>query len=360
MSPTGAPTDATPRGDAPARIATGSVVPMRRPTSFRPLALTVTAALALAACGGSDSSSSDETTDATTEEVADEPADDEGAGGADDDSGDGDADEAADEGNTDKPEVDFPGEAPDELVVTVLVDGSGAEAEAGDTVVVDYIGVRSLDGEEFDNSYDRGQPFPVVLGQGGVIQGWDEGLVGVRAGDRIQLDIPSDLAYGETARSEVIRENEPLTFVIDVRSVISVPDASTAPTDPGVELSEGDGVDDTVFVDLIEGDGEPLEFGDTAVLHFVYYRGDNGVELETSWAAVDADGEVVAGQPITVPFIEGQLIPGLAEGLEGMQVGGRRAITIPPEDGFGPDGDPQAGLPADTDIIFVVDLIGAY
>jgi len=327
---------------------------MRRPSTLRPTALALVVTLTLAACSGSDDSSSDDAVESSSEEPATdegptvEPSEaDEPTADATDDGAAGPADDA---GSADKPDVDFPGEAPDELVVTVISEGTGAPAADGDTVVVDYVGVRSLDGEEFDNSYDRGQPFPVVLGSGGVIQGWEEGLVGAQAGARLQLDIPSDLAYGEAARSDVIRENEPLTFVIDVRSVISVPEASEAPTEPGVELSEGEGVDGTIFTDLVEGDGPALEFGDTAVLHFVYYRGDNGVQLESSWV----------NQPITVPYLEEQLLPGLAEGLEGMKVGGRRAITIPPEDGFGPDGNPQGGLPADTDIIFVVDLLGAY
>ena len=319
-------------------------MPMQRPSILRSTVIALAATLALGACGSSDraDSSSDDASESRSEEPADEPADDSNDEPA--------VDAGGDAGSSDKPEVDFPGEAPNELVISVLIEGTGDAAEEGDTVVVDYVGVRSLDGKEFDNSYDRGQPFPLVLGRGGVIQGWDEGLVGAQTGARIRLDIPSDLAYGEVARSDVIRENEPLTFVIDVRSVIRVPDPSAAPTEPGIELSEGEGVDDTTFTDLVDGEGQELEFGDTAVLHFVYYRADNGVELESSWQS----------EPITVPFVEDQLLPGLAEGLEAMRVGGRRAIIIPPEDGFGPDGNPQAGLPADTDIIFVVDLLGSY
>ena len=82
----------------------------------------------------------------------------------------------------------------------MLEEGDGPVSEVGDTVVVDYVGVRSSDGVEFDNSYDRGEPFPVVLGSGSVIPGWESGLVGVQAGARVQLDIPSDLAYGEAGR----------------------------------------------------------------------------------------------------------------------------------------------------------------
>ena len=120
-----------------------------------------------------------------------------------------------------KPEVEIPAEPPTELIVTDLIPGDGPVAEVGDTVTVNYVGVRSEDGLEFDNSYDRGQPFPVVLGTGSVIRGWDEGLIGAREGARIQLDIPPDLAYGDQARSDVIRANEALTFVVDVVSVES-------------------------------------------------------------------------------------------------------------------------------------------
>jgi peptidylprolyl isomerase len=118
-----------------------------------------------------------------------------------------------------KPDVEIPAEIPEELVVTVISPGEGPEAVAGDTVLVHYVGVRSEDGTEFDNSYDRGEPFPVTVGAGGVIQGWDEGLVGAQAGSQIQLDIPADLAYGDSPRGEIIQPGDALTFVIDVVSV---------------------------------------------------------------------------------------------------------------------------------------------
>jgi peptidylprolyl isomerase len=118
-----------------------------------------------------------------------------------------------------KPAVSIPDELPTELVVTDLVEGTGAAAQAGDTVVVHYVGVRSEDGVEFDNSYDSGSPFPVVLGAGGVIPGWDQGLIGVKAGGQRQLDIPADLAYGDGGRGDVIRPGDALSFVVDVVSI---------------------------------------------------------------------------------------------------------------------------------------------
>jgi peptidylprolyl isomerase len=120
-----------------------------------------------------------------------------------------------------KPDVEVPAEAPTDLAITVLSPGEGPEAEVGDTVLVDYVGVRTEDGTEFDNSYERGQQFPVQLGAGRVIQGWDEGLVGAQAGSQIQLDIPAELAYGDNPSGTIIQPGDALTFVIDVRSVTS-------------------------------------------------------------------------------------------------------------------------------------------
>ena len=118
-----------------------------------------------------------------------------------------------------KPDVAIPTEPPTELVVTELSPGEGPEAHAGDVVTVHYVGVRSEDGTEFDNSYDGGQAFPVVLGAGGVIEGWEQGLVGAQAGSQIQLDIPAELAYGDNPPGEPIQPGDALTFVVDVMDV---------------------------------------------------------------------------------------------------------------------------------------------
>jgi len=311
----------------------------------RTLPLIMTATLLVAACSSSDDDATGDSVESTTAatdataETTDDPQD--------------DADAAPTETlappptNPDKPEVEIPEEIPTELQVTVLDEGTGAEAQAGDTVVVDYVGVRSRDGVEFDNSYDRFEPFPVTLGQGGVIAGWDQGLVGAQAGSRVQLDIPSDLAYGPEARGDLIGENEPLTFLIDVRAVITPSDPAEAPTEAGVPESEG--ATETTVVELREGDGATIEPGQTAVINYVLYRGDNLVPLESSWEL----------EPVQVSTAEGGF-PAFVKGLEDMQIGARRAIIAPPADAFGPDGNPQLGLPADTDLILVVDLLGAY
>jgi peptidylprolyl isomerase len=306
----------------------------------RTLPLLVTATLLFAACSSSDDNASDNSAGETAS--TDEPSD--TSDTTDTESSDAVAPPAT---NPDKPEVEVPAEIPTELQVTVIEEGTGPEAAAGDTVVVDYVGVRTRDGVEFDNSYDRFEPFPVVLGQGGVIAGWDQGLVGVQTGMRVRLDIPSDLAYGAEARGDIIGENEALTFLIDVRAVIQPADPADAPTEMGVPESEG--ATETTSTDLVEGEGTELLAGQTGIINYVLFRGDNGVLLESSWEA----------EPVPVPTAEGGF-PGFVNGLPGMKVGGRRAIIVPPADAFGPDGNPQLGLPAGTDMIIVVDLLGVY
>jgi peptidylprolyl isomerase len=127
-----------------------------------------------------------------------------------------------------KPTVSAPGTDPTELKVTTLKEGTGEPAKTGDTLDVHYVGVLSKDGKEFDNSYDRGAPLTVTLGKGQVIQGWDEGLVGVKVGGRYQIDIPAELAYGANGAGESIPPNSGITFVVDIMSI--TPGAPTETT----------------------------------------------------------------------------------------------------------------------------------
>ncbi len=118
-----------------------------------------------------------------------------------------------------KPEVDFPGgEPPAELEITDLREGDGAVATAGSTVRVHYVGVAFSTGEEFDASWDRGEPLEFRLGAGQVIAGWDQGVQGMRVGGRRQLIIPPDLAYGDRGAGRAIAPGETLIFVCDLVS----------------------------------------------------------------------------------------------------------------------------------------------
>src|SRR5215217_2982766 len=121
---------------------------------------------------------------------------------------------------TEKPEVDFPdGPPPTKLDVADLTVGDGPEARAGSRVRVHYVGV-AYSGEEFDASYNRGEPLEFQLGAGRVIAGWDQGVAGMRVGGRRKLIIPPDLAYGDRgAGGGVIAPGETLIFRVDLVGV---------------------------------------------------------------------------------------------------------------------------------------------
>ncbi|HEX5142809.1 MAG TPA: FKBP-type peptidyl-prolyl cis-trans isomerase [Mycobacterium sp.] len=113
-----------------------------------------------------------------------------------------------------KPEIDFPDTpAPTELVIEDLVVGDGPEAVPGGTVEVHYLGVEYDSGEEFDSSWNRGQTIEFPLR--GLIQGWQEGIPGMKVGGRRKLVIPPHLAYGPSGSGHRL-SGKTLIFVIDL------------------------------------------------------------------------------------------------------------------------------------------------
>jgi len=119
-----------------------------------------------------------------------------------------------------KPDVTIPeGEPPTELVIEDIEVGDGGEAAAGAVVTVHYVGHAWSDGAQFDASWDRNDPFAFRLGAGQVIQGWDEGVAGMRIGGRRRITIPPDKGYGAAGAGGVIKGGETLVFVVDLLNV---------------------------------------------------------------------------------------------------------------------------------------------
>jgi peptidylprolyl isomerase len=132
----------------------------------------------------------------------------------------GDDDGGDDGGSASKPKVEVPsGDPPTSLQKTDIKVGSGEEAKTGQKVSVHYVGVAYSDKKEFDSSWGSGRPFNFTLGAGNVIQGWDEGVPGMKVGGRRQLVIPPDLAYGPAGYPGAIGPNETLVFVVDLVSI---------------------------------------------------------------------------------------------------------------------------------------------
>jgi peptidylprolyl isomerase len=128
-----------------------------------------------------------------------------------------------------KPKVEVPdGPPPKTLQTDDITEGEGAEAQPGDTLTMQYVGVNYSNGKEFDASWDSGQPFTFQLGAGSVIPGWDQGIQGMKVGGRRELIIPPDLGYGAQGSPPDIPPNETLVFIVDLLDV--QPPSAAAPT----------------------------------------------------------------------------------------------------------------------------------
>lgn len=119
-----------------------------------------------------------------------------------------------------KPDVTIPaGPPPDDLQIEDLTVGTGAEATAGKTVDVHYVGVSWSTKKQFDASWDRGGTFSFLLGQGRVIKGWDQGVAGMKVGGERTLTIPPALGYGAQGAGGVIPPNATLVFDVELLNV---------------------------------------------------------------------------------------------------------------------------------------------
>ena len=106
----------------------------------------------------------------------------------------------------------------DALKIEDIREGTGAEAKAGQSVTVHYVGTL-LDGTKFDSSRDRGKGFSFKLGAGQVIKGWDQGVAGMKIGGLRKLTIAPELAYGERGFPPVIPPRSTLVFEVELLSV---------------------------------------------------------------------------------------------------------------------------------------------
>jgi peptidylprolyl isomerase len=239
-----------------------------------------------------------------------------------------------------KPVFDVPENAPGDLEINDLIAGTGRTAQAGDYLTMHYVGVRQVDGGQFDASWDRGTTFGFTLGAGGVIQGWDMGIEGMQEGGRRLLSIPADLAYGDQARGADIPANSDLVFVVDLINVATPPDVQNADapvTELEVEvLSEGTGVE------ITEGMGVEL--------HYVLMAQNSGEVFDSSWATGQTLRIQIGADP-------SQAIPGWDEALIGKNIGDHVRVVIPPELGLGERGDEVVG--EGGTLVTEVTLIGA-
>ncbi len=229
---------------------------------------------------------------------------------------------------------DIPTNTDSTLIITDRVVGTGARADSGLVLTVQYIGrLKSDTTIKFDSSFARRAPFSFVLGNNEVIKGWDSALVGMRVGGRRRIEVPPTLGYG-LAQQGPIPPNSTLIFDIELLRVDS---------------------NIVKIQDLVMGVGAEATTGSSVS---VLYTGRfvNGTQFDSN------DGPGRSPLNFFVGLGSG-VITGMSDGLVGMRVGGRRRITIPPALGYGTKGtdgnSTTNGVPPSTILIFDIRLISA-
>jgi peptidylprolyl isomerase len=217
------------------------------------------------------------------------------------------------------------------LRILDIREGRGEGASKGDTIEFNYVGTFKLDGKEFERS---SKPFTFKLGDGQVINGWDEGLVGMKMGGKRKLWIPSALAYGPNGTPKV-PGNTDVIFEVDL---LQINPEAMKPLPPLTALET---------LDLVEGTGPVATAGKTVTVHYTGTLRSNGRKFDSS---------LDRGEPFTFTLGQGSVIKGWDEGVAGMKVGGKRKLSIPARLGYGARGA-GTDIPPNADLVFEVELL---
>jgi FKBP-type peptidyl-prolyl cis-trans isomerase len=230
------------------------------------------------------------------------------------------------------------------LVIADHAVGEGPEVVAGMDVAVHYSGFLE-DGQMFDSSLERRRPFQFTVGQGRVIDAWDQGILGMKVGGKRVLEVPPELGYG-AKKAGKIPPNSHLIFTMELLAAhppLPAPKGDDAFAGKPLSKTELEG--GLVVEELAAGEGEPAKKGDTVLVHYTGKLDDGTV----------FDSSVPRKQPIAFPLGVGKVVKGWDLGLDGMKVGGLRRLTIPPELGYK---DKAVGkIPANSTLTFTVELM---
>ncbi|WP_067828511.1 FKBP-type peptidyl-prolyl cis-trans isomerase [Actinomadura kijaniata] len=275
------------------------------------------------------------------------------------------------------------------LKVTTPIKGTGRTIAKGDMVYAKHVFYKWSPGEDdkartstnkkVGSTYapDPNSPLQPLPAGGVGVKGIDKGLVGQTVGSRVVMEIPPADGFGENGAQYELGKNDSLVFVFDILAGVgkdSGPQGAEKKLDdpklPKVEKSDKPGQAPKVTIpsdqdapkdlqvkQLVEGTGEAIQKGDQAIVHYQGQLWRNGKKFDSSWDKPDAGGGQ-GGQPVAFPVGTGGTVPGFDKGLTGQKVGSRVLLVLPPKEGYGDKGQPQAGIKGDDTLVFVVDILG--
>ncbi|HET8959986.1 MAG TPA: FKBP-type peptidyl-prolyl cis-trans isomerase [Nocardioides sp.] len=313
----------------------------RRTRRVLPLLLVATLGLGLASCGDDEPSSSSSSND--------------------------NLDSVSVEGEVGtEPKVTFDGKVDvSEITTEVLTEGDGPELATGDQVLSHLWIGNGFTEEKAFSTYDAEKPELLTVDEQQLSPLFIEAVDGQTVGSRVMVAAPASEAFGEQGNPELgIGNKDTVVVVVDLMSdVLEEPSGQSAKPPSWVpDLVEKDGVP-TGFdfkgvpepngqlrsADLVKGDGAKVEKGQTIVVNY----------LGQVFGGKQPFDESFSGDPTSFQIGVGAVVPGWDKTLVGTNVGSRVVLAIPPEDGYGKQGNPQAGIKGDDTLYFVVDVLAA-
>ncbi|MFF5446665.1 FKBP-type peptidyl-prolyl cis-trans isomerase [Streptomyces sp. NPDC012888] len=272
-----------------------------------------------------------------------------------------------------KPEITVPkGDPSGKFVVKTLTGGSGPEVQKDDLVVVKYTGKVWKSGKELSpGSYDQGgQPLVVTAGSKTILPMFSDAVVGRKVGSRVVVVAPPAAAFGAQGKQELgVGPTDNLVFVLDIDQKMAKKAEGTQAPIPSelpqvkadkeeaaeIRIPKNEPPKELVSKVLIEGKGAEVKSGQTVYMQYsgaawkINEGKDKATLFDTSWKT---------GAPFSTVIGQGQVIEGWDKGLVGKKVGDRVLLVIPPEQAY-KDQDKGAELPANSTLVFVVDIVGA-
>ena len=307
-------------------------------------ALPLLAAVALAGCGGSSSSSSATPSVTVSGTFGKAPA------------------------------VNIPAEkAGSKLTVKTLVHGSGQALGHTDAFVGNYaIYLWSGTSHKLLQSTFKTGGKPTLFA-GTLLPGLETALIGQKMGSRVLAVIPPKEGFGTSGDAQAgIKGTDTLVFVVDMikdfagnaaasgqqvsnggSGLPTVTAAATVGAAPTIKMPSGNPPANLTTKVLIKGTGPTVAAGDTVVVQYVGAIWRNGYQFDSSWKRSQPFGFTIGASP-------SQVIAGWDQGLVGQTVGSRVMLVIPPADGYGQKGSPQAHIKGTDTLVFVVDILGAF
>jgi peptidylprolyl isomerase len=250
----------------------------------------------------------------------------------------------------------------------VVKPGTGPVITKGQRVSFDYVLVNGKDGKEADTSYGKQQAVFVADPSRAGLKGLASGMIGQKVGSRLLIGIPPAEGFGPQGNSQLgFAKDDSLLFVLDLKSArtpltkatgTAVTPPKGLPTvtydakgTPKITVPKTAPPKKLVVQPLIKGTGPAVKAGQTLSAAYAGAIWKTGKEFDSSYRR---------GTPLEGPIGVGQLVPGFDKGIVGQPVGSRVLLVLPPDQGYGKNGQPQAGIKGTDTLVFVVDILDAY